>query len=59
MKKMVEIARNAGFEIYESTLGVKYVPTEDELESCFKFGEEIAEKYIQTADSKLAYPILY
>ena len=54
VKKMVEIARNAGFEIYESTLEVKYVPTEDELESCFKFGEEIAEKYIQTADSKPA-----
>ena len=41
---MVEIARNAGFEIYEPTLKVKHVPTEDELESCFKFGEEMAEK---------------
>ena len=44
LKKMAEKIRNAGFEIYEQTIEIKYVPTSEELEKCRKFGEEIAEK---------------
>jgi len=44
VKKMAEKIRNAGFEIYEQTMEIKYVPTSEELEKCRKFGEEIAEK---------------
>jgi len=48
VKEMVEIARKAGFDVYGSPLEFKYVPTKEELERCFSFGEEIAEKILHS-----------
>jgi len=44
VKSMTEIAKRAGFEIINSGLEVKYVPTKDDLKMCFDFGKEIAKK---------------
>lgn len=44
VRQMVETAKKAGFEVHEPILEVKYVPTKEELEKCFMFGKEIAEK---------------
>ena len=44
VKSMSEIAKRAGFEIINSGLEVKYVPTKDDLKMCFDFGKEIAKK---------------
>jgi len=44
VRKMVEIGKEAKFEVHEPSLEVKYIPTKEELEKCFNFGKEIAEK---------------
>jgi flavorubredoxin len=44
IKKMTKIVKEAGFEAHDSALELQYVPTKEELEKCFSFGEEIAEK---------------
>jgi flavorubredoxin len=46
VKKMVDIAKEAKFEVNEPSVEVKYIPTKEELEKCFNFGKEIAEKII-------------
>jgi flavorubredoxin len=46
VKKMVQIASEAKFEVHEPTLEVKYIPTKEELEKCIEFGKEIASKVI-------------
>ncbi|WXG44181.1 MAG: FprA family A-type flavoprotein [Promethearchaeati archaeon SRVP18_Atabeyarchaeia-1] len=46
VKKMTEIAAAAKFEVNESSLEVKYIPTKEELEKCVEFGKEIAGKII-------------
>jgi flavorubredoxin len=43
-RQMVETAKKAGFDVYEPALEIRYVPTKDELEKCFNFGREIADK---------------
>jgi len=48
VKKMTEIAREAGFEVHEPALEVRYVPTREELEKCFSFGKEIAKRILET-----------
>ncbi|MEM2972371.1 MAG: flavodoxin domain-containing protein [Candidatus Bathyarchaeia archaeon] len=47
VKQMVETAKKANFEVYEQTLEVQYAPTKSELEKCFNFGKQIAEKIRQ------------
>jgi anaerobic nitric oxide reductase flavorubredoxin len=44
VKNMVEMARKAGFELYEPTVEVKYVPDDEDLKKCFEFGQQIATK---------------
>ncbi|MEM2995672.1 MAG: flavodoxin domain-containing protein [Candidatus Bathyarchaeia archaeon] len=49
VKQMVETAKKANFEVYEQTLEFQYAPTKNELEKCFNFGRQIAEKILQKA----------
>jgi anaerobic nitric oxide reductase flavorubredoxin len=44
VKGMVEMAKKAGFDVYEPTVEVKYVPDKDDLKRCFDFGVQIAQK---------------
>ena len=44
VKGMTEMGKKAGFEILESGLEVKYVPTKEDLKNCFEFGKQIALK---------------
>ncbi len=44
VKGMGEIAKNAGFEVYEQSVEVKYVPDKEDLKKCFEFGQQIAQK---------------
>jgi anaerobic nitric oxide reductase flavorubredoxin len=44
VKNMVEMAKKAGFEVYEATVEVKYVPDDEDLKKCFEFGQQIATK---------------
>jgi flavorubredoxin len=44
VKKMVDIAKEAKFEVNEPSVEVKFIPTKEELEKCFNFGKEIADK---------------
>ncbi len=44
VKGMVEMAKKAGFDVYEPTVEVKYVPDEEDLKKCFNFGVQIAHK---------------
>jgi anaerobic nitric oxide reductase flavorubredoxin len=44
VKNMVEMAKKAGFEVYEATVEVKYVPDDKDLKKCFEFGQQIATK---------------
>jgi anaerobic nitric oxide reductase flavorubredoxin len=44
VKNMTEMARKAGFEVYEPTVEVKYVPDDEDLKKCFEFGQQIATK---------------
>ena len=44
VKNMTEMARKAGFEVYEPTVEVKYVPDDENLKKCFEFGRQIATK---------------
>jgi flavorubredoxin len=44
VRGMAEIAKKAGFEVYEPTIEVKYVPDADDLKKCVDFGQQIARK---------------
>ncbi len=44
VRGMVETAKKAGFDVYEPTIEVKYVPDEEDLKKCFDFGQQIAKK---------------
>jgi anaerobic nitric oxide reductase flavorubredoxin len=44
VKGMSEIAKNAGFEVYDQSVEVKYVPDRGDLKKCFEFGQQIAQK---------------
>jgi flavorubredoxin len=41
---MVETAKKAGFEVYEPSVEVKYVPDKEDLKKCIEFGQQIALK---------------
>jgi flavorubredoxin len=38
------MAKKVGFETYEPTLQLKWVPDEAELKKCFEFGQQFAQK---------------
>jgi anaerobic nitric oxide reductase flavorubredoxin len=44
VKAMTEMAQKAGFEVYEQSIQVKYVPDSEDLKKCFEFGQQIATK---------------
>jgi len=44
VRDMTEMAKKAGFEVYESSVDVKYVPDKEDLKKCFDFGQKIAQK---------------
>lgn len=44
VKGMTEVAKKAGFEVIEPGLEVKFIPKENELQKCFDFGKEFAQK---------------
>jgi flavorubredoxin len=44
VRGMVEMAKKAGFEVYEPAIEIKYVPDEEDLKKCFDFGQQIAQK---------------
>jgi flavorubredoxin len=44
VRGMVETAKKAGFEVYEPTVEIKYVPDKEDLKKCFDFGQQIAQK---------------
>jgi flavorubredoxin len=44
VKQMMETVQKANFEVYERAIEVQFVPTEKELEECFNFGKDLAQK---------------
>ena len=44
VKSMTEMAKKAGFEIFDSSLEVKFVPDTEDLRKSFEFGKQIATK---------------
>jgi anaerobic nitric oxide reductase flavorubredoxin len=44
VKAMTEMAQKAGFEVYEQSIQIKYVPDSEDLKKCFEFGQQIAAK---------------
>jgi flavorubredoxin len=44
VKGMVKMVKEAGFDVYEPSVEVKYVPDEEDLKKCFEFGQQIAQK---------------
>ncbi|MDD4326227.1 MAG: flavodoxin domain-containing protein [Candidatus Bathyarchaeota archaeon] len=41
---MIKMAKEAGFDVMESSIELKWVPTAEELKKCFEFGQETAQK---------------
>jgi anaerobic nitric oxide reductase flavorubredoxin len=44
VKGMIKTAKEAGFDVMEPSIELKWVPTEEELKKCFEFGQQIAQK---------------
>lgn len=44
VKSMLEMAQKAGFQVYESSIEVKYIPDQEDLKNCVEFGKQIAAK---------------
>ncbi len=44
IRNMVKMAKEAGFEVMEPSIDLKWVPTEEELKKCFDYGVQIAQK---------------
>jgi flavorubredoxin len=44
VRGMKEMAQKAGFEIYEPSIEVRFVPDQEDLKKCFEFGQQIAAK---------------
>jgi len=44
VKSIENILKEAGVEVVQPSLSVKYVPNDDELKSCYEFGKEFANK---------------
>jgi anaerobic nitric oxide reductase flavorubredoxin len=43
-RNMTKMAKEAGFDVMEQTMEAKWIPTDEELQKCFDFGVQIAEK---------------
>jgi anaerobic nitric oxide reductase flavorubredoxin len=44
VRGLMEMAKKAGFETYEPTVEIKWVPDEADLKKCFEFGQQFAQK---------------
>ena len=44
VKGMMKMAKEAGFDVLEQGVEVKFVPDEEDLKKCFEFGLQIAQK---------------
>jgi flavorubredoxin len=44
VNNMIEMAKKAGFDVYEPSIQVKFVPDQEDLKKCFEFGQQIAAK---------------
>jgi len=44
VRKINQRLKDAGFEVLEPSLAVRYMPTKEELQKCREFGEKIAER---------------
>jgi anaerobic nitric oxide reductase flavorubredoxin len=44
VRGMVKMSKEAGFDVMEQSIELKWVPTEEELKKCFEFGQQIAQK---------------
>ena len=44
VRGMIKMAKEAGFEVMEPSMELKWVPTEEELKKCFEYGVQIAQK---------------
>jgi anaerobic nitric oxide reductase flavorubredoxin len=44
VNNMIEMAKKAGFDVYEPNIQVKFVPDQEDLKKCFEFGQQIAAK---------------
>jgi flavorubredoxin len=44
VRSMIKTAKEAGFEVLEPGVEVKYVPDSEDLKKCFEFGQQIAMK---------------
>lgn len=44
VKGMIEMAKKAGFDVYEPTVEIKWVPDKEDLKKCFEYGQQIAQK---------------
>ncbi|MCJ7713541.1 FprA family A-type flavoprotein, partial [Candidatus Bathyarchaeota archaeon] len=44
VKSMTEMAKKAGFEVFDSGLEIKFVPDQEDLKKSFEFGKQIAIK---------------
>jgi flavorubredoxin len=44
VRGMTKMAKDAGFEVMEPSVELKWVPTEEELKKCFDYGVQVALK---------------
>jgi flavorubredoxin len=44
VRGMIKMAKEFGFDVVEPGFELKWVPTPEELEKCFEFGQQIAQK---------------
>ncbi len=44
VRGLTEMARKAGFEVYEPGVEIKYIPESEDLKKCFELGKQIAIK---------------
>ncbi len=44
VKGMAKVAKDAGFNVVEPGLEIKFVPDEEDLKKCFEFGQQTAQK---------------
>jgi len=44
VRGMIKMAKEAGFDVIDPSIELKWVPTEEELKKCFDYGVQIAQK---------------
>jgi len=44
VRGMIEVAKKAGFEVFEPGVEAKFVPDAEKIKKCFEFGQQIAQK---------------